>query len=78
MWLLQIDWREQRRDESAEVGKDQITEGSISLGKGFNFIIRVMGSHKRVWGGRDMIAIALLQVHFGSLLVNGLHNGENG
>lgn len=36
------------RDEAVEVGKNQIIEGFVSRDKGFNFIIRVMGSHKRV------------------------------
>lgn len=37
-----------KNDEAIEVGKDQIIEGFVNRDKGFNFIIRVMGSHKRV------------------------------
>lgn len=33
-------------ESAAEVGRDQTTGGSVSHGKGLNFILGVMGSHK--------------------------------
>lgn len=40
--------RRTQGDEAAAVGKDKITEGSVSHRKGFHSILRVTGSHKRV------------------------------